>query len=162
MKTLSHLTRITGRPQMVNIAGKAQTQRTAKAFGRVRLSPEAWRTLTEHPEQQPKGDVLTVAQLAGIMASKQTHQLIPLCHPIALSHTGIQLTLNPQHSSVDIVAECRCTGQTGVEMEAMTACSVAALTVYDMIKAVDPLSIIEKVQLLEKTGGKSGVWTRSG
>ena len=145
-----------GRPQMVNVAEKAETRRVAVAGGRVTMSQDTLNTVKSGGLK--KGDVLSVAQLAGIMGAKQTAHLIPLCHPLALSHVDVQLTLNELDCAIDIRAECRLDGKTGVEMEALTAVSVAALTVYDMCKAVDKAMVIKDIRLLHKSGGKSGTF----
>ena len=145
-----------GRPQMVNVGNKAETRRTAIAGGQVVMSPDTLSAVKSGGMK--KGDVLSVAQLAGIMGAKQTAQLIPLCHPLALSHVDVQLSLNEADSAIDIRTECRLEGKTGVEMEALTAVSVAALTVYDMCKAVDKAMIIRDLRLLHKSGGKSGTF----
>lgn len=145
-----------GRPQMVNVSEKAETRRVAVAGGRVNMSQDTLNTVKSGGLK--KGDVLSVAQLAGIMGAKQTAHLIPLCHPLALSHVDVQLTLNEPDCAIDIHAECRLDGKTGVEMEALTAASVAALTVYDMCKAVDKAMVISDIRLLHKSGGKSGTF----
>lgn len=145
-----------GRPQMVNVGEKDETRRMAVAGGRVNMSQDTLNTVKSGGLK--KGDVLSVAQLAGIMGAKQTAHLIPLCHPLALSHVDVQLTLNEPECAIDIRAECRLDGKTGVEMEALTAVSVAALTVYDMCKAVDKAMVIRDIRLLHKSGGKSGTF----
>ena len=145
-----------GRPQMVNVSEKDETRRMAVAGGRVNMSQDTLNTVKSGGLK--KGDVLSVAQLAGIMGAKQTAHLIPLCHPLALSHVDVQLTLNEPNCAIDIRAECRLDGKTGVEMEALTAVSVAALTVYDMCKAVDKAMVIRDIRLLHKSGGKSGTF----
>ena len=145
-----------GRPQMVNVSEKAETRRVAVAGGRVNMSQDTLNTVKSGGLK--KGDVLSVAQLAGIMGAKQTAHLIPLCHPLALSHVDVQLTLNEPDCAIDIRAECRLDGKTGVEMEALTAVSVAALTVYDMCKAVDKAMVIKDIRQLHKSGGKSGTF----
>ena len=145
-----------GRPQMVNVGEKDETRRMAVAGGRVNMSQDTLNSVKSGGLK--KGDVLSVAQLAGIMAAKQTAHLIPLCHPLALSHVDVQLTLNEPESAIDIRAECRLDGKTGVEMEALTAVSVAALAVYDMCKAVDKTMMIGNIRLLHKSGGKSGTF----
>ena len=145
-----------GRPQMVNVGEKDETRRIAVAGGRVNMSQDTLNTVKSGGLK--KGDVLSVAQLAGIMGAKQTAHLIPLCHPLALSHVDVQLTLNEPDCAIDIRAECRLDGKTGVEMEALTAVSVAALTVYDMCKAVDKAMVIRDIRLLHKSGGKSGTF----
>jgi cyclic pyranopterin phosphate synthase len=143
---------------MVDVGAKAATARVAVASGFVRLSARA-RALLERREG-PKGDVLTTAQVAGIQAAKRTWEIVPLTHPLPLSHVAVRLTL--EDDGVAIEAECRTTAPTGVEMEALTAVSAAALTVYDMMKAVDRAMVIERVRLERKEGGRSGVWTREG
>ena len=145
-----------GRPQMVNVGEKDETRRMAVAGGRVNMSQDTLNTVKSGGLK--KGDVLSVAQLAGIMGAKQTAHLIPLCHPLALSHVDLQLTLNEPDCAIDIRAECHLDGKTGVEMEALTAVSVAALTVYDMCKAVDKAMVIRDIRLLHKSGGKSGTF----
>ena len=145
-----------GRPQMVNVGEKDETRRMAVAGGRVNMSQDTLNTVKSGGLK--KGDVLSVAQLAGIMGAKQTAHLIPLCHPLALSHVDVQLTVNEPDCAIDIRAECRLDGKTGVEMEALTAVSVAALTVYDMCKAVDKAMVIRDIRLLHKSGGKSGTF----
>ena len=145
-----------GRPQMVNVGEKDETRRVAVAGGRVNMSLDTLNTVKSGGLK--KGDVLSVAQLAGIMGAKQTAHLIPLCHPLALSHVDVQLTLNEPDCAIDIRAECRLDGKTGVEMEALTAVSVAALTVYDMCKAIDKAMVIRDIRLLHKSGGKSGTF----
>ena len=145
-----------GRPQMVNVGEKDETRRMAVAGGRVNMSQDTLNTVKSGGLK--KGDVLSVAQLAGIMGAKQTAHLIPLCHPLALSHVDVQLTLNEPDCAIDIRAECRLDGKTGVEMEALTAVSVAALTVYDMCKAIDKAMVIRDIRLLHKSGGKSGTF----
>lgn len=142
-----------GRANMVDVTAKAVTEREASAEALVRMQPQTLALIVSGGH--PKGDVFAVARVAGIMAAKKTHELIPLCHPLLL--TGIRVELEAQGSdAVRIVARCKLAGQTGVEMEALTAASVAALTLYDMCKAVDRGMTIERVRLLEKSGGKSG------
>lgn len=150
---LSHLDSA-GRPRMVDVSAKADTLRQAVAKGSVYMSAETLRLITTGGAA--KGDVLTTAQLAGIMAAKRTHDLIPLCHPLPL--TGIEVVLQPDEArrAVDITATVRTTAKTGVEMEALTAVSVAALTVYDMIKAAQKDVRISDIRLVRKTGGRSG------
>ncbi len=139
---------------MVDVGDKDVTRREAVARGRVVMSSE---TLTAIREQAtPKGDVLSVAQLAGVMAAKRTSELIPLCHPLPLSFIGVELTPGEDRASVEIEATVRTTGQTGAEMEALTAVSVAGLTVYDMCKAIDRTMRVEAVRLVSKSGGRSG------
>jgi cyclic pyranopterin monophosphate synthase len=151
-RTLTHLN-AKGEAHMVDVGEKAATQRTAVARGSIWMNAEAYAALAAG--QLKKGDALGTARIAGIMAAKRTHELIPLCHPIAL--TKVTVSLTPAGAGrIDIEAEVRCSGQTGVEMEALTAVSVAALTVYDMCKAVDKAMRIGDVRLVEKRGGKSG------
>jgi cyclic pyranopterin phosphate synthase len=152
---LSHIDE-SGRARMVDVTAKDETQRVAVAKGRVVMKPATLRLLESG--EIAKGNVLTTAQVAGIMAAKKTHELIPMCHPLLL--TGIAVDLEPMAgaSAVEITATVRTTGKTGVEMEALTAVSVAALTVYDMCKAVDRGMRIQDVRLVSKTGGKSGEW----
>jgi cyclic pyranopterin phosphate synthase len=143
-----------GNAVMVDVSAKAETAREAVAAGRVAAAPETIALIRDH--RVGKGDVLAVARLAGIMAAKRTADLIPLCHPLALTSVAVDLTLNEAEHAVEITATCRITGRTGVEMEALTAVSVAALTVYDMCKAVDKGMRIDHIRLVKKTGGKSG------
>ena len=145
-----------GAARMVDVSGKDVTARTATASGRVLVSPEVVALL--RGAGVPKGDTLAVARLAGIMGAKQTPSLIPLCHPLALSSVTVDLEVGDE--SVDITASVRTTDRTGVEMEALTAVSVAALTVVDMVKAVDKRAVITDVRVESKTGGKSGDFTR--
>jgi len=146
-----------GRAVMVDVSDKAETERTATAAGSVLMRPETLRLILDGGVK--KGDVLSVARLAGIMGAKRTPDLIPLCHPLMLTSVKVELTCDPDRNAVDITATCKLKGQTGVEMEALTAVSVAALTVYDMCKAVDRGMTITAVRLLHKAGGKSGDWT---
>ncbi|MCD4527358.1 cyclic pyranopterin monophosphate synthase MoaC [Nocardioides sp. cx-173] len=146
----------TGAAHMVDVSGKDVTAREATASGRVLVSAEVVALL--RGEGMPKGDTLAVARLAGIMGAKQTPSLIPLCHPLALSSVSVNLTVTDD--SVDIAATVRTTDRTGVEMEALTAVSVAALTVIDMVKAVDKAAVITDVRVEAKSGGRSGEWTR--
>lgn len=143
-----------GNAVMVDVSDKDVTERLATAGGRVHMLPETLAAIRDG--QVKKGDVLTVAQLAGIMAAKRTPDLIPLCHPLALTSVKVFLELNETENCVEISATCKLKGRTGVEMEALTAVSAAALTVYDMCKAVDRGMRIEDIRLLEKAGGKSG------
>jgi cyclic pyranopterin phosphate synthase len=147
-----------GAARMVDVSGKDVTARTATASGRVLVSARVVELL--RGDGVPKGDALAVARLAGIMGAKQTPSLIPLCHPLALS--GVTVDLAVTDESVDITATVRTTDRTGVEMEALTAVSVAALTVVDMVKAVDKAAVITDIQVETKTGGRSGPWKRSG
>src|SRR6478672_5708589 len=153
-----HLTHVdeSGAARMVDVSGKDVTARTATASGRVLVAPEVVALL--RGAGVPKGDTLAVARLAGIMGAKQTPSLIPLCHPLAIS--GVTVDLEVTDDAVEIVATVRTTDRTGVEMEALTAVSVAALTVVDMIKAVDKAAVITDVRVETKTGGKSGDWVR--
>jgi len=150
---LSHYN-ASGDISMVDVSGKLSTKRTATARARMRMSPEVIQALP----QNKKGDPLQVARIAGIQAAKKTSELIPLCHPIPLSHVNLEFEIGAR--SIDITATAATTAQTGVEMEAMTAASVAALTIYDMTKAIDKGIEIRDIYLLEKTGGKSGVFRR--
>ena len=143
-----------GRPRMVDVTGKADTERVAVAGGTVSMLPATFQIIKQG--KAAKGDVLTTAQLAGIMAAKRTPDLIPLCHPILIGNVNIDFTLDEKHSAVEITATVVSTGKTGVEMEALTATAVAALTIYDMCKAVDRGMKIENIRLLRKSGGKSG------
>jgi cyclic pyranopterin phosphate synthase len=145
-----------GAARMVDVSGKDVTARTATASGRVLVSPAVVALL--RGEGMPKGDALGVARVAGIMGAKQTPSLIPLCHPLSVSGVTVDLTVADE--SVDILATVRTTDRTGVEMEALTAVSVAALTVVDMVKAVDKGAVITDVRVETKTGGKSGDWAR--
>ncbi|SEB64500.1 cyclic pyranopterin monophosphate synthase subunit MoaC [Nocardioides exalbidus] len=145
-----------GAARMVDVGDKAVTARTASASGRVLVSPAVVELL--RGEGVPKGDALAVARIAGIMGAKQTPALIPLCHPLAIS--GVTVDLEVTDESVDITATVRTTDRTGVEMEALTAVSVAALAVVDMVKAVDKAAVITDIRVETKTGGKSGPWTR--
>lgn len=155
MAKLSHFD-AKGNAAMVDVSAKAVTQRLATARGSVTMAPETLRMVVE--DTAKKGDVLAVARLAGIMAAKQTAQLIPLCHPLPLSAIEVELAADPARNAVDITATCRVEARTGVEMEAMTAVAVAALTVYDMCKAVDRGMVISDVRLVHKSGGKSGTF----
>ena len=139
---------------MVDVGDKAVTDRFARARGRVVLSPNAFSQA--QAGDLKKGDLRAAAELAGVMAAKKTHELIPLCHPLQLSKIEVKLHFDSETHSVEIESSVRCSGQTGVEMEALTAVSVAALTVYDMVKAVDKGARIEAIRLVEKRGGRSG------
>jgi cyclic pyranopterin phosphate synthase len=143
---------------MVGVGHKAATERVAVAEGEVRMRAETLKLIAQG--DAPKGDVLTTAQLAGIMAAKRTHELIPLCHPLPLTRVDVDFEIDEEGSRIAITATARCTGQTGVEMEALTAVSIAALTIYDMAKAVEKTMEIGNVRLVSKTGGKSGDWAR--
>jgi cyclic pyranopterin phosphate synthase len=153
MSKLSHFD-AAGEPRMVDVGGKAPTHRTARAHAFVRMSPAVLEALPDNP----KGNPLSIARVAGILAAKKTSDLIPLCHSLPLSHADVLITLEP--NGVRVIASASTTAQTGVEMEALTAASVAALTVYDMTKALDKRIEIQDIYLLEKTGGKSGDFKR--
>ncbi len=146
-----------GNAWMVDVSDKDETERQATAKGSVLMAPETLARIADKGFK--KGDVLSIAQLAGIMGAKKTPDLIPLCHPLMLTKVTVELSLDPARSAVDITATCKLKGRTGVEMEALTAVSVAALTVYDMCKAVDKGMRITDVRLVEKTGGRSGHFT---
>jgi cyclic pyranopterin phosphate synthase len=146
----------TGAARLVDVSGKDVTVRTATAAGRVVVSAEVVRLLRDNA--MPKGDVLAVARIAGIMAAKRTPDLVPLCHPIGIA--GVTVDLHVADDAVEIRAVVRTADRTGVEMEALTAVSVAALAVVDMVKAVDPAVVVTDVRVLEKTGGKTGEWRR--
>ena len=148
-----------GKAVMVDVSAKPDSERVAVAGGSVTMAPETLALIREGGVE--KGDVLAVARLAGIMAAKRTPELIPLCHPLQLTSVELDLSLDPERSAVDITATCKLTGRTGVEMEALTAVSVAALTVYDMCKAVDRAMRIGEIRLLHKSGGKSGTYEAS-
>jgi cyclic pyranopterin phosphate synthase len=147
-----------GRARMVDVGTKDETDRIAIAGARVVMQPETLERI--RAGDVAKGDVLAVARLAGIMAAKRTAELIPLCHPLALTSVVVDLACVPEMSAVEITATCRLRGRTGVEMEALTAASVAALTVYDMCKGVDRGMVVTDLRLLRKSGGKSGDWER--
>lgn len=153
MSKLTHLDS-QGAARMVDVGGKPETARSATATGRIRMSPQALDAVREG--SGPKGDVLAAARIAGIMAAKKTGELIPLCHPLSLD--AVQVEFAFESDAVRATARASLTGRTGVEMEALTAASVALLTIYDMAKALDKGMVINGVRLLEKTGGKSGVW----
>ena len=153
MKKLSHFD-AAGSPRMVDVSSKQETRRTARAHAFVRMRAEVLRSLPENP----KGNPLEIARIAGIAAAKRTADLIPLCHPLMLTHADVEVRV--EETGVRIIARAATTAQTGVEMEALTAAAVAALTVYDMTKALDKAIEIQDVYLLEKTGGKSGDFRR--
>jgi cyclic pyranopterin phosphate synthase len=148
-----------GKAIMVDVSDKAETARVAIAKGAVVMQPETLALIEAGGVK--KGDVLSVARLAGIMGAKRTPELIPLCHPLALTSVRVELALDAQRNAVEITATCKLTGRTGVEMEALTAVSVAALTVYDMCKAVDRGMRITEIRLVHKSGGKSGHYESS-
>jgi len=154
-KKLTHLDS-EGKARMVDVTEKSDTSRRAVAESRVRLTKKTLKLL--HEGNLPKGNALETARLAGIMAAKRTSELIPLCHPLLLTHVDVEAKTGV--GGVHFIATVRCSGSTGVEMEALTAASVAALTLYDMVKAVEKGAIIEKVHLIEKSGGKSGFYRR--
>jgi cyclic pyranopterin phosphate synthase len=153
MSDLTHIDS-NGNAIMVDVSEKDRTERTASAMGSVYMLPKTLALINS--KDIKKGDVLSIAQLAGIMAAKQTPNLIPLCHPLNLTSVKLELTTDMQRNAIDIISTCKLTGQTGVEMEALTAVSIAALTVYDMCKAVDRGMRIGDIRLTHKTGGKSG------
>ena len=155
MSKLTHINS-NGEAQMVDVSEKNITSREAKAGAKVLMKPETLDLIVSGSHK--KGDVLSVARVAGIQAAKKCSELIPLCHPLMLTKVGVELTPNTKDSTIEIVAVAKLNGKTGVEMEALTAASIAALTVYDMCKAVDRFMTISNVQLLEKKGGKSGHW----
>lgn len=157
MTKLTHLDDA-GKAAMVDIAGKPATERQAIAEGRITMSAEALAAIREGAVK--KGDVLATARIAGIMAAKKTSELIPLCHPLMLSKVAVDFDF--EADGLRVTAMARLTGQTGVEMEALTAASVALLTIYDMAKALDKAMVIGGVRLLEKRGGKSGDWQAAG
>jgi cyclic pyranopterin phosphate synthase len=153
MKELSHMDE-NGRPKMVDVSGKPETERLAIAKGLVKMQAATFKRIKEGRVE--KGDVLAVAQLAGISAAKQTSHLIPLCHPIPIDEVKIDFVLDEKNSAVEITAAVKSTGKTGVEMEALTAVAVAALTIYDMLKSIDRGARLESIRLVKKSGGKSG------
>lgn len=155
MSGLTHLDD-NGAAHMVDIGAKAETVREAVATGRIDMSPQAAHAIRDGLVK--KGDVLAVARVAAIMAAKRTSELIPLCHPVAITRVAVDLA--PDEQGVAVTATCATTGKTGVEMEAMTAVSVALLTIYDMAKAIDKAMVIGAIGLITKTGGKSGDWQR--
>jgi cyclic pyranopterin monophosphate synthase len=155
---LTHLD-ASGRARMVDVGQKPATGRCAVARAVVRVSSDAARKVAAG--DAPKGDVLGVARIAGIQAAKRTSELIPLCHPLSLSFVGVEGSIDVEAGRIALRAEARSTGPTGVEMEALTAASVAALTVYDMVKGIERGAEIAEVVLLEKSGGRSGAWRRS-
>lgn len=154
-KRLTHLDE-SGRAKMVDVGHKPETERIARARGSVKMAPETLQLIIEG--NLKKGDVLTVAELAGIMAAKRTSELIPLCHPLQLSKVDVTCSPNNEASRIDIEATVKTHGQTGVEMEALTAVSVAALTIYDMAKAVDRAMRLTDIRLIYKSGGQSGTY----
>ncbi len=155
MSKLSHIDD-TGAARMVDVSGKASTERTAVAEGFIAMAPETL-TLVEKGTAK-KGDVIGAARIAGIMAAKRTHDLIPLCHPLNLTKVDVDFSLTASPPGIRVTATAKVSGQTGVEMEALTAVSVACLTLYDMLKAADKGMVIEGVRLIEKSGGRSGTF----
>jgi cyclic pyranopterin phosphate synthase len=156
MEELTHIDE-QGRPKMVDISGKPDTKRQAVAKGVVRMQASTLGRIKKG--QMAKGDVLAVAQLAGIMAAKETPRLIPLCHPILIGEVKLEFELDEKASAVEITTTVKSTGKTGVEMEALTATAVAALTIYDMCKAIDRSIKLDSIRLVQKSGGKSGTIT---
>lgn len=157
MSGLTHLDE-QGRPHMVDVSAKPATERVAEASGAVRMSAETLAVVAEG--RSPKGEVARTAELAGIMAAKRTAELIPLCHPLPLTAVTVEVVADPALPGLRITARARVNGQTGVEMEALTAVSVACLTIYDMLKAIDRGMTIEQIRLEQKSGGASGHWQR--
>jgi cyclic pyranopterin phosphate synthase len=157
MKKFTHIDK-EGKAKMVDVSEKAATMREAVARGSVSMKPETVHLILDR--NIPKGDVIATARIAGIMAAKKTGELIPMCHPLNLTSVAVDITVDEEKSRVSIEARAKTVGQTGVEMEALTAVSVAALTIYDMCKAVDKEMTISEIVLLEKRGGKSGEFRR--
>jgi cyclic pyranopterin monophosphate synthase len=157
MKKLTHIDK-QGRVKMVDVTEKPSTQRKAIARGSVHMKPATLKLILD--KKMPKGDVLCVARIAGISAAKKTGDLIPMCHPLNITAVNINIITDSSKSKIDMEAEVKVTGQTGVEMEALTAVSVAALTIYDMCKAVDKEMVISDIMLIEKQGGRSGLYKR--
>jgi cyclic pyranopterin phosphate synthase len=156
-KDFSHLDD-TGGISMVHVGAKKPTQREAVAAATVRMTPATLKKLIERA--LPKGDVLTTAKIAGVLAAKQTPSLIPLAHPLALESVDVTFDIDAEGGAIEVRSIVRCEGKTGVEMEAMTACAVAALTIYDMCKSAEKGIVIDALQLVRKSGGKSGTWER--
>jgi cyclic pyranopterin monophosphate synthase len=154
--SLSHLDS-SGRARMVDVGGKEETDRRARAQATVRMSPQT-AAIVERGDA-PKGDVIATARIAGIQAAKRTDELIPLAHPLPLSFVDVEATIDPEKGTITFTSEARTTARTGVEMEALTACTTAALTAYDMVKGIERGVVIEEVALLQKTGGKED-WSR--
>jgi cyclic pyranopterin phosphate synthase len=157
MNQLTHFNSV-GEAQMVDVGGKSTTERLAIADGFITMQPKTFNLIREGGHK--KGDVLGIARIAGIMAAKKTGELIPLCHPLMLTHIMVDLTPLPEKNTVYCQATVKTTGQTGVEMEALMAVQIALLTIYDMCKAIDRGMTIEQVRLKKKAGGKSGIWER--
>lgn len=156
MAKLSHINE-RGEAHMVDVGEKAATERRARAEGQITMTPETYRLVAEGTAK--KGDVIATARIAGIMAVKRTHELIPLCHPLAITKVTVEFEPLPDDAGLRVVTEVRVKGQTGVEMEALTGTSVACLTLYDMLKAADKSMEISGIRLLEKSGGRSGTYT---
>ncbi len=159
MSELSHIN-ARGEAHMVDVGGKADTQRRAVAEGVITMAPATYRLIADGTA--PKGDVLATARIAGIMAAKRTHELVPMCHPLLITKASVNFEKLDHATGLRVVAEVRVRGQTGVEMEALTAASVACLTLYDMLKAVDRAMTITGIRLLEKSGGRSGHFIADG
>ena len=157
MKKLTHINK-EGKAAMVDVGSKKTTKREAVAGGAIYMKKETLNLISDN--KITKGNVFEAARLAGIMAAKKTSDLIPLCHPLNISNVSVDFKVDRKKNKVDIKAKAKCSGQTGVEMEALTAASVAALTIYDMCKAVDKAMVISDIMLMEKRGGKSGEWKR--
>lgn len=157
MKKLTHIDE-KGRARMVDVTEKPLTQREAVARGSIYMKPETLKLIQD--KKIPKGDVFNVSRVAGIMAAKKTSELIPMCHPLSITSVNIDFNLNDKKNKIDIEARIKIIGQTGVEMEALTAVSAAALTLYDMCKAVDKEMVISDIMLIEKSGGRSGLFKR--
>jgi cyclic pyranopterin phosphate synthase len=147
-----------GKARMVDVTDKKETEREAKAFGKVRMSPGTYKEIKKG--EGPKGDIFTVAKIAGIMGTKKTHELIPLCHPLAITHIDVNYAFDDKESVVNITSSVKIKGQTGVEMEALTCVMLTALTIYDMCKAIDKGIELGPFYLLEKSGGKSGRYAK--
>ncbi len=157
MSGLTHFN-ASGEAHMVDVGEKAETQREAVAEGRIFMEPSTLERIMQGDHK--KGDVLGIARVAGIMGAKRTSDLVPLCHPIMLTNVELELTAEPEKNAVHCLVKVRCKGQTGVEMEALTAVQVALLVIYDMCKAVDRGMVMDGIGLLAKSGGKSGTWQR--
>jgi cyclic pyranopterin phosphate synthase len=157
MSELTHLGP-DGRPRMVDVSAKAENTRVAIAAGSVRMNAKTLRLALSG--DSPKGDVVNVAVVAGIQAAKRTSELIPMCHPLPITGVSVTVTTSANGAGLDVTAQVKVTGRTGVEMEALTAASVACLTIYDMLKSADKGMVIDNIRLLEKHGGKSGDWLR--
>lgn len=157
-RDLTHLDE-SGRARMVDVGAKEATARRAVARATLRMSPETAEAIEDR--DAPKGDVIGTARIAGIQAAKRTGELIPLAHPLPLTHVDVEIRVVPPEGIVEVVAEAKTIARTGVEMEAMTACAISALTVYDMAKALERGIRIERIELREKSGGRSGEWRRS-